>query len=106
MKAKYFFIALLLLIFSSPAIQASELTIIITEDDDGLIDYTDALGWNESMGLTRKEFAKDQLLGGIVKTVANHRALKRKNIEMQKIEQEELQKAAMELAPKVTVVSD
>lgn len=83
----------------------AEMCIEITEEDEALKSYTDAYGWTEDKG-TRKAYAKDILLKGIVETIATQRSGARINSEIEKINLEEKQKAAMELAPKVRVITD
>jgi hypothetical protein len=85
---------------------AAEFCIDITEDDESLIAFTDEKGWNESLGISRLTFAKDKLMEFLLVPIANMTAIPRKREEMEKIEAEERQKAAMQLAPKVRITND
>lgn len=108
MKLKYLFaysILAAVLLISQPA-HAARLCLEVEETDAGLIDFTDELGYQESLGLTRREYAKDKLVGWVLNTIAMHRAAARKNEALEQIENEERQKAAMELAPRVEVTND
>lgn len=103
---RIFLIQLLFAALICTNLSAAEFCIDITEDDESLIAFTDEKGWNDQLGISRLTFAKDKLMEFLVVPIANLTAIPRKRQEMEKIEAEERQKAAMQLAPKVRIVAD